>query len=87
MYSTYAIFNISRNKIYIGHTENINNRLLRHNGILRNKSRSFTNRNKGSWELFYKEEFQIRKEAIKREKELKSYQGRNFLRELLKNKE
>jgi predicted GIY-YIG superfamily endonuclease len=36
-----------------------------------------------SWKLIYKEEFQLKAEAMKPEKQLKPYQGRKFIRELL----
>lgn len=81
MFTTYAIGNILKNKIYIGHTDNLKKRLQRHNKKLPNKRSSFTSKNHGKWFLIYKEEFQTRKEAMKREKELKGYQGRKFIRE------
>ncbi len=81
MFTTYAIGNIIKNKIYIGHTDNLKKRLQRHNKELPSKNSSFTSKNNGKWFLIYKEEFQTRKEATKREKELKSYQGRRFIRE------
>lgn len=84
MFHVYVIYNRIRNKIYIGHTDNIDNRIQRHNGILKNKAKSFTSKNNGFWKLIYKESFKTRKEAIKREKELKSYQGRKFFRSLIK---
>lgn len=46
--------------------------------------KSFTYKNSGLWELVYKEDFKIRAEAIKREKELKSRKGREFIRRLTK---
>lgn len=84
MYSAYAIGNTNTRKIYIGQTEDINARLLRHNGKLPNKKKSYTRKNKGMWILIHKEDFNARKEAIKREKELKSYQGRKFIRDKFK---
>ncbi len=59
-------------------------RLKRHNGILKNKLKSFTSKNKGDWKLIYKEEIDTRKKAIKRERQLKSYQGRKFIRSITK---
>ncbi|GEM_PF-555815 len=84
IYFTYAIYNDARNKIYIGHTQNIESRLKRHNGVLKNKNSSFTSKNKGHWILVHKEEFPERKNAVRREKELKSYKGRMFIRGLIK---
>ena len=82
MLYVYAIKN-NKEKIYIGHTADLMARLKRHNGILKNKTKSFTYKNKGIWEVVYKEEFKTRIEAIKREKELKSYQGRKFIKNII----
>ena len=85
MYFTYALHNKEKDKIYIGYTSNLEKRILRHNGILRNKKNSFTSKQKGEWIIIYKEEFVSRKLAIKREKELKSYRGRIFIRKNIDN--
>ena len=83
MYFTYAIRNDGRD-IYIGHTEDIEKRLKRHNQELPSKRSSFTyKRKKGTWKLIYKEKLKPRGEAIKREKQLKSYQGRQFLKKII----
>lgn len=84
---TYAIYNEIRCNIYIGHTNDLENRMKRHNGIFPSKSRSYTKINSGYWQLVYKESFPTRKEAMKREKELKSARGRKFIWDIiLKNK-
>ncbi|MDO8536737.1 MAG: GIY-YIG nuclease family protein [bacterium] len=80
MYWTYVIYNEGRDAIYIGSTTNLEKRLLRHNGILNNKKKSFTSRNSGLWRVIYTEKFDSRSEAMHREKELKSYRGREFIR-------
>ena len=83
MYFTYVIIN-DNHDIYIGYTEDIERRLKRHNHELPSKRSSFTYKRKaGNWKLFYKEEFETKSEAIKREKQLKSYQGRQFIKKLV----
>ncbi|MDD4106934.1 MAG: GIY-YIG nuclease family protein [Candidatus Shapirobacteria bacterium] len=81
---TYVLKNNQTGKIYIGQTSNLKNRIDRHNGLLINKSSSFTykNKGKGKWILIYFEDFEDRKTAKIREKELKSCQGRMFIRSL-----
>ena len=81
---TYVLKNSQTNKIYIGQTSDLKSRIDRHNGLLKNKKSSFTykNRKDGEWLLIYSEEFTERKSAIKREKELKSYKGREFIKNL-----
>ena len=83
MFYTYVIYNQFRDKIYIGHTAKLEERLKRHNGILKNKKKSFTSKNSGNWELVYQESFLTRLEAMRREKELKSFRGREFVRKLI----
>ncbi len=84
MFFVYAIYNYARKKIYIGQTANLEVRLKRHNGILLNNKKSFTAKNSGNWELIYKEEFKTRKEAMVREKQLKSFKGRESIKKLIK---
>ncbi len=79
MYSVYAIFNPKHKKIYIGQTKDLNERSKLHN----NKTfvNSYTARFDGEWSLFYKKDFNTRREALIREKQLKSYRGREFIKE------
>lgn len=79
MFSVYVIQSESTGKIYIGQTSNIEFRLRRHNKELLYNPKSYTSKNKGPWKLVYNETFQTRREAIKREKYLKSHAGRNYL--------
>jgi len=81
MFEVYALYNKKHNKIYIGQTANLDQRLELHNkGIFKN---SFTGRFDGGWELIYVEPHDARVSALKREKQLKSYRGREFLRKKL----
>ncbi len=77
MYSVYAIYNTTYDKIYIGQTENIIERLKLHNKHI---FKGYTSRFDGEWQLIYSEEVDTRQEALKREKQLKSYRGREFIR-------
>ncbi len=83
MFYTYVIYNLARKKIYIGQTSNLEKRIKRHNGILKNNVKSFTSKNSGKWKLIYNEKFKERKLALEREKQLKSYQGRKFIKNLI----
>lgn len=85
MYLVYVIQNTLTSKIYIGQTSDLEKRLARHNGNLPSKAKSFTSKNLsvGEWRCVYKEPFESRSEALKREKELKSSRGRNFLRKYM----
>jgi len=82
MFFVYAIKN-KFDQIYIGQTADLDKRLARHNGLLPYKTKSYTSKHKSDWDVFYKEEVISRKEAMQREKQLKSYQGRVFLKKLI----
>jgi len=79
----YVIKSQSSGKIYIGQTNNLELRLQRHNCEVKGRSNCYTHKNTGLWEVVYKEEFNSRGEAIKREKKLKSYRGRMFIKAIL----
>ncbi len=77
----YVLLNAVK-KMYIGYTGQFEKRMRYHNGELPSKSTSFTKKNKqGNWLLAYAEEYDSKEEAMKREKQLKSFRGRQFLRE------
>lgn len=77
-YFVYAIYNRKHDKIYIGQTENLEERLRLHND--KSFKNSYTSKFDGGWELIYKEEKESRSKALLREKQLKSYRGREFIR-------
>ncbi len=79
MYTVYALYNQANKKIYIGQTEDLPKRLEMHqqSGFGENH---YTARFRGTWELIYQESVETREQAIKREKQLKSYQGRQFIK-------
>ncbi|MFM6976467.1 MAG: GIY-YIG nuclease family protein [Sphingobacteriaceae bacterium] len=65
----------------MGYTSDIANRLLSHNQLA---SKGYTVKYR-PWKLIYKEEFETKTEALKREKELKSAKGRLFIWDLISN--
>ena len=77
MWTVYAIYNQVCGKIYIGQTGNIEKRLLEHNS---KRGNHFTARFDGEWILIYKEEVNDRKQALLREKQLRSFRGREFVK-------
>ena len=81
MYYVYALYNITHKKIYIGQTRNIEDRLRLH--TKKSFSHSFTAKMDGLWVLIYKEEVLDRSLALKREKQLKSYRGRQFIKQYI----
>jgi len=83
VFIVYAIHNQHSDKIYIGQTANLEKRLQRHNKQLPIKATSYTAKAGGIWRVIYTESFVDRNEAMIREKELKSYRGREFVRSLI----
>jgi len=81
VYWVYAIYNKRYGKIYIGQTEDLGKRLELHNDKV--FSKSYTARFEGDWNLIYKEKCDNRESALVREKQLKSYQGRLFVKDFI----
>ncbi|HVY68172.1 MAG TPA: GIY-YIG nuclease family protein [Patescibacteria group bacterium] len=81
MYCIYAIYNPKHNKFYIGQTKNLPERIRLHNNHV---FPGYTSRFDGEWQLIYHEEVGTRQEALKREKQLKSYQGRQFIKKFIR---
>lgn len=67
---------------YTGMTEDLEKRLVEHN----EKKLSFWTKRGTNWKLMYKEEFETKSEALRREKWLKSGVGREYLRNILDQK-
>jgi len=80
MYTTYILYSEKFGKIYIGQTSDLARRILQHNSGKHRYTRRYI-----PWKILYTEHFETRSEAMKREKELKSHQRRNFIRNKLLN--
>ena len=81
MYSVYAVYNEKHNKFYIGQTDNLKERIRLHND--KTFSKSYTASFDGEWKLIYSEQVENRGIALKREKQLKSYRGREFIKKYI----
>lgn len=77
MYVIYAVYNKEAGKFYIGQTRDIQERIRLHDDRI---FKSYTSRFPGKWELIYEESVATRLEALKREKQLKSFRGREFIK-------
>ncbi|MEK7139273.1 MAG: GIY-YIG nuclease family protein [Patescibacteria group bacterium] len=82
MYYVYALQS-DVGKIYVGYTSDLDRRIKRHNHELPNKKSSFTSKHGNCWRVVHAETYVDRAMALKRERELKSYQGRLFIKKLL----
>lgn len=80
MYTVYAIYNKQHNKIYIGQTGNLEERLKMHNEHV---FKGYTSRFTGEWIIIYRETVDSRKKALFREKQLKSFRGRESIKKFI----
>ncbi len=78
MFYVYILYSLVADRYYIGQTSNLEERLQRHN----NGGNKYTKFGI-PWKLMYKEGFDTREEAMKREKKLKSAKNREYLRRLI----
>ncbi len=79
MYYTYVIKSIERNYIYVGLTNNFEERFKRHNKLQNKRTKAYA-----PFNLIFKEEFKTRVEARQREKYLKSGCGKEYIKNLIK---
>jgi len=76
MYYVYGLYSPGYRKIYIGFTSDLEKRLYLHNNPINS---GYTSRYK-PWILIYSEEQPDKRLAMLREKQLKSAQGRLFIK-------
>ncbi|OGM91318.1 hypothetical protein A2755_02915 [Candidatus Wolfebacteria bacterium RIFCSPHIGHO2_01_FULL_48_22] len=82
MFKVYCIYNSYHKKLYVGQTKDINERKELHNShIFKN---SYTARFDGEWKIIYSETVESREAALRREKQLKSFRGREFLKTFIR---
>ncbi|MBX7139491.1 MAG: GIY-YIG nuclease family protein [Chitinophagales bacterium] len=62
-------------RFYVGQTNNLENRMIRHNSGHNKSTKAFR-----PWRFFFAEKFQSREEARMREKYLKSGVGKEFIK-------
>jgi len=74
----YILQSESTSRYYIGQTQDVTERVAYHDS---NYSKSLKNR--GPWKLVYTEEFETRSEAVRRERQLKSWKDRRMIEKLL----
>ena len=82
MFSVYVLYSPGYDKIYVGYTSNLEQRLLSHNKL---GKKGWTIKYR-PWELVFTEEYENKSEALRREKQLKSAKGREFVWNKVKEK-
>ena len=79
MLTVYVLYSTEYDKAYVGFTSNLSARLFSHNHP---NNRHWTARYR-PWKVIYTEEYPNKKEAMIREKQLKSARGRQFIKSLI----
>ncbi len=79
-YTVYVLHSPEHDKIYVGFTSDLEKRLLSHNEL---SKKGWTVRYR-PWILLYSEQYGTKKEAMARERQLKSGKGREYVWGLVK---
>ena len=82
MFTVYVLYSPKFDQIYIGSTSDLSNRFLSHNELA-TKGHTIKFR---PWLIAYTEEFEIKSEALKRELQLKTANGRAFVWSIIRKK-
>ena len=78
----YILYSASRDKFYVGYTSDLIERLKKHNS----KHKGFTG-SETDWKIIYTETFDTKAEAIKRERQIKSWKSRIKMEKLINSAE
>jgi len=81
MYYIYILHSPSADRFYIGFTSVLEGRVDAHNHP---RNKGWTKRYQ-PWELVYSEQFESKKEAMAREKQIKSFKNKNYIRKITEN--
>ena len=73
MYYTYILYSEKFDRFYIGHSDNLKFRIVRHNEGMVQATKAYI-----PWEIKYYEEYKTRSQAMKREKFLKKQRNKDF---------
>jgi len=79
MYLVYILQSQTSGRFYVGQTHDVKARLAYHNS---NWSKSLKNR--GPWTLRYTEPYATRSEAVRRERQIKSWKDRRMIERLVR---
>jgi putative endonuclease len=78
MYFVHILYSLTRDKYYVGSCENVQERLKKHN----TNHSGFTGKT-GDWIVKWTEEHPSKSEAMKREKQIKSWKSRKMIEKLI----
>ncbi len=82
MYTVYTLYSPKYEKIYIGHSSDFENRLISHN---EKGTKGWTVKYR-PWKVVFTETCATKREAMRREKQLKSSRGRAYVWQKVREK-
>jgi putative endonuclease len=78
LFYVYILYSQSLDQYYTGHTEDLGNRIFRHNN-----SGSKATKKANDWKLVYQREYSSRSEAMKAEMTIKNKKSRKYIEKLI----
>ncbi len=78
MFTVYVLRSLATGTYYVGQTNNLTDRVKRHNANTEKATRG-----RGPWELVYREVFETRAEAYRRERQIKAQKERAYIDKLV----
>ncbi|MBD3638619.1 MAG: GIY-YIG nuclease family protein [Crocinitomicaceae bacterium] len=79
---TYILCSLKTGKYYVGHSQDLDLRIVKHNAGEVKSTRSGR-----PWKIVYFEVFETRSESFKREKEIKNKKSRKYITALINKRE
>ena len=79
MYILYILYSPHLDQYYVGHTQNLEDRLFRHNN-----SGSKSTKKTNDWKVMYTENYEFKNDACKREIEIKKKKSRRYIEILIR---
>ena len=79
MYYTYILYATKYDRYYVGQTNSISKRLVRHNAGYVKSTKKFK-----PWKMVYYEKFITRKESLRKETEIKKWKSKKMIQKLIK---
>ena len=79
MFFVYLLRSLKNDSLYLGHTDDLENRFKEHN-----RGKNFSTKTNRPWQLIHYEAYLNEQDAKRREKYLKTSQGSRLLKRMLK---
>ena len=80
LFYVYIIYSPSLDRYYIGHSQNLEDRLIRHNN-----SGSKSTKKANDWKIVYYKSFLTRSEAVQKEIQIKKNKSRKYIEWLIQS--